>query len=337
MSKPIRVAISGYGRIGRLFLRCAAKSKNIQLVAINDPFMDLKYIEYQTKYDSVHRRFDGTISTKDGKLIVNKQPVTILTEKSPKKLPWKSMGIDWLVESSGVFTTLKTAGEHITAGAKNVLISAPSADAPMLVMGVNHLSYKPSMKVISMASCTTNCLAPIAKILNAKWGMAEGLMTTVHSLTNSQPTVDGISRKDWRGGRSAVCNIIPSSTGAAKAVTQVIPELKNKLTGMAFRVGTPDVSVVDLTCRLAKPAKKSEIDKAMKIASETYMKGILGYADEDVVSSDFIGSTFSSVYDSKAGISLSNTFHKIVAWYDNEWGYSQRLVDSIVHYNGKQK
>ena len=282
---------------------------------------------YMTKYDTVHGRFNGTIEAKDGNLVVNGNEIKVYNEMDPHNVPWGEIGVDYVLECSGVFTTMEKAQAHLDAGAKKVIISAPSKDAPMFVMGVNNETYDPSMKIVSNASCTTNCLAPLAKIINDNFGITEGLMTTVHSTTATQKTVDGASKKDWRGGRAAAANIIPSSTGAAKAVGKVIPELNGKLTGMSLRVPTVDVSVVDLTCNLAKPATYEEICAAVKKASEGELKGIVEYTDEDVVSSDFISDPHTSIFDAKAGIMLTDTFVKLVAWYDNEWGYSNKLVD----------
>lgn len=327
----IKIGINGFGRIGRLVLRAAANNPEVQIVGINDPFIDTDYMVYMLKYDTVHGRFKGKAEVKDGKLVVNGNPINIFAAMKAEEIPWGSIGAEYIVESTGVFTEIEKASAHFKGGAKKVVISAPSKDAPMFVMGVNEKSYKKEMTVVSNASCTTNCLAPLAKVLNDNWGIVEGLMTTVHATTATQKTVDGPSKKDWRGGRGAAFNIIPSSTGAAKAVGKVIPELNGKLTGMAFRVPTADVSVVDLTCRLQKPAKYEEIKAAMKAASEGAMKGILGYTEDEVVSSDFIGESCTSVFDAKAGIALNDNFHKLVSWYDNEWGYSCKVVDLIVH------
>ncbi len=325
----IKIGINGYGRIGRLVLRAGINNPNVEFEGINDPFLDAEYMAYMTKYDSVHGRFKGTVEAKDGKLIVNGKAIHVFAEKEPAAIPWATIGAEYIVEAAGAFTEIPKAEGHLKAGAKKVVITAPSKDAPMFVMGVNHKTYKKEMDIISNASCTTNCLAPLAKVVHDKFGIVEGLMTTVHAVTATQKTVDGPSKKDWRGGRGAGFNIIPSSTGAAKAVGKVIPELNGKLTGMAFRVPTADVSVVDLTCRLAKPTTYEEICKAMKEASEGEMKGILGYVDEDVVSSDFIGEACTSVFDAKAGIALNDTFVKLVAWYDNEWGYSCKVLDLV--------
>ena len=287
------------------------------------------------KYDTIHGKFDGEVKAENGNLIVNGKEIKVYNEMDPKNIPWGNDGVDYVLECSGVFTTLEKAQAHIDAGAKKVIISAPSKDAPMFVMGVNNDKYDPSMNIISNASCTTNCLAPLAKVINDKFGIKEGLMTTVHSITATQKTVDGASKKDWRGGRAASYNIIPSSTGAAKAVGKVIPELNGKLTGMAFRVPTIDVSVVDLTCNLEKPATYEEICEAVKCASENELKGILEYVDEPLVSSDFIHDAHTSIFDAKAGIQLTDTFVKLVAWYDNEWGYSNKLVDLAIYISNK--
>ncbi len=330
MSK-IKVGINGFGRIGRLAFRAACKRNDIDIVGIND-LLDVNYIAYMLKYDTMHGRFDGTIEVKDGKLVVNGKNIRVTAEKDPANLKWNEVGADYVLECTGFFLTKEAATGHIKAGAKHVVMSGPSKDdTPMFVMGVNHEKYTADMQFVSNASCTTNCLAPVAKVLNDKFGIVEGLMTTVHSTTATQKTVDGPSSKDWRGGRAASGNIIPSSTGAAKAVTKVIPELKGKLTGMAFRVPTLNVSVVDLTCRLEKAASYEDIKKAMKDASEGSLKGILGYTEEDVVSSDFMGDPRTSVFDAKAGIALNDNFVKIVAWYDNEWGYSCKLLDLVAH------
>lgn len=325
----IKIGINGFGRIGRLVFRSAVNRPNVQVVAIND-LIDVEYMAYMLKYDSTHGRFNGTVEVKDGKLVVNGNTIRVTSEKSPANLKWDEVGAEYVVESTGLFLTKETAQGHIAAGAKRVVMSAPSKDdTPMFVMGVNHKSYKADMQFVSNASCTTNCLAPIAKVLNDKFGIAEGLMTTVHATTATQKTVDGPSMKDWRGGRGAGQNIIPSSTGAAKAVGKVIPELNGKLTGMAFRVPTPNVSVVDLTCRLEKGASYAEICAAMKAASEGELKGVLGYTEDAVVSNDFIGEEQTSVFDADAGISLNANFVKVVAWYDNEWGYSCKVVDLV--------
>merc|ERR1711872_613757 len=323
-----RIGINGFGRIGRLVLR-AAVEKGAKVVAINDPFISLDYMVYMFKYDSTHGQFKGEVK-EDGKfLYVNGDKITVFNERDPANINWASAGAEYVVESTGVFTTTDKALAHTKGGAKKVVISAPSADAPMFVMGVNHEKYEPSLQIVSNASCTTNCLAPLAKVINDKYGILEGLMTTVHATTATQKTVDGPSGKDWRGGRGAQQNIIPSGTGAAKAVGKVIPELNGKLTGMAFRVPTADVSVVDLTVRLERGASYADICKCIKTASESSLKGILGYTDEDVVSCDFYGDDRSSIFDAKAGIQLSNTFVKLVSWYDNEMGYSYRVIDLI--------
>lgn len=327
----VKVGINGFGRIGRLVFRAACGNPNVQVVGINDPFIDLEYMKYMLKYDTIHGRFNAEIGDKDGKLVVNGNPISVFAEKEPEKIDWKSCGAEYIAEATGVFTTIEGAEKHFVGGAKKVCITAPSKDAPMFVMGVNNEKYTKDMTVVSNASCTTNCLAPVAKVINDKFGIKDGLMTTVHSTTATQKTVDGPSKKDWRGGRAAAGNIIPSSTGAAKAVGKVIPELNGKLTGMAFRVPTLDVSVVDLTCNLEKPASYADICKEIKRASENELKGILGYTDEDVVSSDFIGEVNTSVFDAKAGIALTDSFVKIVSWYDNEWGYSNKVVDLICH------
>jgi len=327
----VKIGINGFGRIGRLVFRAALDRKDVQVMAINDPFIDLEYMVYMLKYDSVHGRFKGDVCVKDGKLIVNGNTVTCFASKDPAEIGWGSAGADYVVESTGVFTTIEGASKHFAGGAKKVVISAPSNDAKMFVMGVNHNDYTKDLNVVSNASCTTNCLAPLAKVIDDNFGIAEGLMSTVHSTTATQKTVDGPSAKDWRGGRAAAMNIIPSSTGAAKAVAKVIPALEGKLTGMAFRVPTLDVSVVDLTCKLNKPATYSEIKAAVKKAAEGELKGILDYTEDDVVSTDFIGESCTSVFDAKAGIALNDTFVKLVAWYDNEWGYSNKVVDLIEH------
>lgn len=327
----IKIGINGFGRIGRLVFRAAVNNPNVEVVGIND-LIEVEYMAYMLRYDSVHGQFKGTIDVKDGKLIVNGNPIRVTAEPDPANLKWNEIGADYVVESTGLFLTTEKCEAHIKAGAKKVVISAPAKDeTPMFVFGVNHKSYKKELNVFSNASCTTNCLAPVAKVLNDKFGMTEGLMTTVHATTATQKTVDGPSKKDWRGGRAASGNIIPSSTGAAKAVTKVIPELKGKLTGMSFRVPTLDVSVVDLTCRLEKAASYDDIKAAMKAASEGELKGVLGYTEDDVVSSDFIGDARTSIFDAKAGISLNPNFVKIVAWYDNEWGYSNKIIDMIVY------
>lgn len=328
----IKIGINGFGRIGRLVFRVAVSMPDVyEVVGVNDPFIDTKYMEYMLKYDTVHGRFDGTVSVKDNAIVVNGKEIMVYGARDPKDIPWGVCGADYVVESTGVFTTIETASAHIAGGAKKVVISAPSKDAPMFVMGVNNEKYSKDMNIVSNASCTTNCLAPLAKVINDNFGIVEGLMTTVHATTNTQKTVDAPSNKDWRGGRAAAGNIIPSSTGAAKAVGEVIPELKGKLTGMAFRVPTLDVSVVDLTVRLAKETTYEEICATIKKVSENEMKGILGYTDEAVVSSDFIHDSRTSIFDADAGIQLSKTFVKLVSWYDNEWGYSNKVLELIKH------
>ena len=326
----IKVGINGFGRIGRLAFRSAVKRDNVQVVAIND-LLDVDYLAYMLKYDSVHGAFDGTVEVKDGKLVVNGNEIRITAERDPANLKWNEVAAEYVIESTGFFLTEETAGKHLLAGAKKVVLSAPSKDhTPMFVMGVNNTELKADQQIFSNASCTTNCLSPIAKVLNDNWGISEGLMTTVHAATATQKTVDGPSMKDWRGGRSAIHNIIPSSTGAAKAVGKVIPALNGKLTGMAFRVPTMDVSVVDLTVKLEKPATYAEICAAMKAASESGpMKGVLGYTEDLVVSQDFIGDTRTSIFDANAGIALNDNFVKVVSWYDNEIGYSTKIVDLI--------
>lgn len=329
----IKVGINGFGRIGRLVFRAAVeKHSDIEVVAINDPFMDVDYMAYMLKYDSTHGKFGGTVEAKDGKFVVNGKTITVFAEKDPANLKWGSVGADYVVESTGVFLTKEKADAHIKGGAKYVVMSAPSKDdTPMFVMGVNHDKYVKGTQFVSNASCTTNCLAPVAKVLHDNWGILEGLMTTVHAVTATQKTVDAPSAKDWRGGRGAGQNIIPSSTGAAKAVGKVIPDLNGKLTGMAFRVPTPNVSVVDLTVRLAKPAKYDEIKAKMKAASQGELKGILGYTEDQVVSTDFLGEECTSTFDAGAGIALSDTFVKVVSWYDNEMGYSHKVCELIKH------
>ena len=327
----IKVGINGFGRIGRLVFRASVERDNLDVVAINDPFIDLEYMVYMLKYDSVHGRFDGDVSIKGDKLVVNGKEITVFQCMNPEEIAWGEAGAEYVIESTGVFTTIDKASAHFKGGAKKVVISAPSADAPMFVMGVNHKEYKSDMNVVSNASCTTNCLAPLSKVINDKFGIVEGLMTTVHATTATQKTVDGPSKKDWRGGRAACANIIPSSTGAAKAVGKVIPELNGKLTGMAFRVPTPNVSVVDLTCRLEKPATYEEIKAAVKEAANGELKGILGYTEDDVVSTDFVHEYCTSVFDAKAGIALNDNFVKLVSWYDNEWGYSNKCLDLVTH------
>ena len=323
----VKIGINGFGRIGNLAFQAALKNSEVEVVAINDPFIAADYMAYMVKYDSAHGRFDGEVKSEEGKLIVNGKSINVYNEMDPNNIPWAKEGVEYVLECSGVFTTMEKAQAHLDAGAKKVLISAPSKDAPMFVMGVNNEAYDPSMNIVSNASCTTNCLAPLAKIINDNFGIKEGLMTTVHSTTATQKTVDGASKKDWRGGRAASANIIPSSTGAAKAVGKVIPSLNGKLTGMSFRVPTVDVSVVDLTCNLERPTTYEEICAAVKRASENELKGIVEYTDEPVVSSDFLSDMHTSIFDATAGIMLTDTFVKLVAWYDNEWGYSNKLVD----------
>lgn len=327
----IKVGINGFGRIGRLVFRAAIESGSVEVVGIND-LIDTDYLAYMLKYDSTHGSFKGDVSVDGSDLVVNGKKVRITSERDPANLKWGEIGADYIVESTGLFLTKEKAQGHIQAGAKKVIMSAPSKDdTPMFVMGVNHETYTPDMEFLSNASCTTNCLAPIAKVLNDKWGIVEGLMTTVHATTATQKTVDSPSAKDWRGGRGAAQNIIPSSTGAAKAVGKVIPQLNGKLTGMAFRVPTPNVSVVDLTCRLEKPASYDDIKAAMKEAAEGPLKGILGYTEDAVVSTDFLKDARTSIFDADAGIALNDHFVKIVAWYDNEWGYSNKIVDLITY------
>ena len=328
----IKVGINGFGRIGRLVFRAGIVRDDIEFVGINDPFMSPDYMAYMLRYDTIHGRFQGTITYDETSITVNGKKVNFYAKMNPSEIPWGEIGAEYVVESTGLFLTQEKAQAHIDAGAKKVVMSAPSKDAtPMFVMGVNQDKYTSDMTFVSNASCTTNCLAPIAKVLHENWGITDGLMTTVHSVTATQKPVDGPSKKDWRGGRAATYNIIPSSTGAAKAVGKVIPELNGKLTGMSMRVPTLDVSVVDLTVNLAKPAKYDEICAAMKKASEGELAGILGYTDEDVVSSDFISDPHTSIFDAKAGIALTDTFVKVVSWYDNEWGYSNKVVDLIAH------
>ncbi len=327
----VKIGINGFGRIGRLVFRAAVSNPNVEVKGINDPFIDLEYLKYMLTYDTVHGKFDGEVSTDGGKLVVNGKEIAFFAEKDPSAIAWGACGAEYVVESTGVFTTTEKASAHLKGGAKKVVISAPSADAPMFVMGVNSDKYTKDMVVVSNASCTTNCLAPLAKVINDNFGIVEGLMTTVHAATNTQKTVDAPSNKDWRGGRSILGNIIPSSTGAAKAVGKVIPELNGKLTGMAFRVPTADVSVVDLTVRLEKAASYDEIKAAVKKASENELKGILGYTEDAVVSTDFIHDARTSIFDAEAGIALNGNFVKLVSWYDNEWGYSNKVVDLIQH------
>ncbi len=325
-----KIGINGFGRIGRLVFRAAMENPNVEVLGINDPFIDLEYMTYMLRYDTVHGQFKGDISVEGDKLVVNGKKVAVYAAMNPEEIPWSECGAEYIVESTGVFLTTEKAAAHFKGGAKKVVISAPAKDStPMFVMGVNNEKYTTDMNVVSNASCTTNCLAPLAKVINDNFGIVEGLMTTVHSITATQKTVDGPSKKDWRGGRAAAHNIIPSSTGAAKAVGKVIPELNGKLTGMSFRVPTPDVSVVDLTCRLEKAASYEDIKAAVKKASENELKGILGYTEDDVVSSDFIHDARTSIFDAKAGIALNDNFVKLVSWYDNEWGYSNKVVDLI--------
>ncbi len=327
----VKIGINGFGRIGKLAFQAAIQKENVEVVGINDPFITPDYMVYMLKYDTIHGGFKGELAHDENSITVNGKTIRVFNELDPVNIKWGEVGAEYILECSGVFTVIEKAQAHITAGAKKVVISAPSKDAPMFVMGVNNDKYTKDMNIVSNASCTTNCLAPLAKVVNDNFGIVEGLMTTVHSITATQKTVDGPSKKDWRGGRAGSYNIIPSSTGAAKAVGKVIPELDGKLTGMAFRVPTVDVSVVDLTCRLAKPASYEEICGAIKRASEGELKGILGYTDELKVSSDFIHDIHTSTFDEKAGIALSDTFVKLVAWYDNEWGYSNKLVDLALY------
>lgn len=328
MSK-IKIGINGFGRIGRLVFRAAVKKDNVEIVGIND-LLDVDYIAYMLKYDSTHGIFDGEVSVKDGKLVVNGQAIRVTSEMNPADLKWNEVGAEYVVESTGLFLTKEKAQGHIDAGAKKVIMSAPSKDdTPMFVMGVNNEKYTNDMTFVSNASCTTNCLAPITKVLHDSFGVVEGLMTTVHATTATQKTVDGPSKKDWRGGRGAGQNIIPSSTGAAKAVGKVIPELNGKLTGMAFRVPTPNVSVVDLTVRLEKGASYEAVCEAMKKAAEGELKGVLGYTEDAVVSNDFLGDSRTSIFDAGAGIGLNDNFVKVVSWYDNEWGYSAKVVELV--------
>ena len=323
----IKIGINGFGRIGRLVFRAAAaQPEKFEIVAINDPFVDPEYMAYMAKYDTAHGKFAGELASKDGKLVVNGHEVNVYGLKDPAEIPWGKDGVEYVIEATGVFKTVDDCQAHLNAGARKVIITAPSKDAPMFVMGVNNKTYSSDMTVISNASCTTNCLAPLAKVINDNFGIKEGLMTTVHAVTATQKTVDGPSKKDWRGGRASMCNIIPSSTGAAKAVGKVIPSLAGKLTGMAFRVPTIDVSVVDLTVNIEKPASYDEICAAVKSASEGELKGLLGYTEDAVVSSDFLGDSRGSIFDAKAGIALTDTFIKLVAWYDNEWGYSCNVL-----------
>jgi glyceraldehyde 3-phosphate dehydrogenase len=334
---PVNIGINGFGRIGRLVVRAAATNPFVNVVGVNDPFVSPDYMEYMLKYDTVHGRYGGEVSHDEEHLIVDGNPIRVFGETDPSAIPWSTADAEYVIESTGVFTTTEAAGAHLKGGASKVVISAPSSDAPMFVMGVNEEEYSSSMSVVSNASCTTNCLAPMAKVVNDNWGLKEGLMTTVHAVTATQKTVDGPSKKDWRGGRAAGFNIIPSSTGAAKAVGKVIPSLDGKLTGMAFRVPTADVSVVDLTCRLERPASYEEIKAAMQEASEGSMAGVLGYTEEAVVSTDFYSSPYSSVFDATAGIAMSDEFVKLVSWYDNEAGFSYRLLDLIEHMSATEE
>ncbi|XP_019176696.1 PREDICTED: glyceraldehyde-3-phosphate dehydrogenase, cytosolic-like [Ipomoea nil] len=329
----IKIGINGFGRIGRLVARVALHSEDIELVAVNDPFISTEYMTYMFKYDTVHGQWKHhDVKVHDEKtLLFGEKSVKVFGCRNPEEIPWGEAGAEFVVESTGVFTDKDKAAAHLKAGAKKVVISAPSKDAPMFVVGVNEKEYKPELNIVSNASCTTNCLAPLAKVINDRFGIVEGLMTTVHSITATQKTVDGPSMKDWRGGRAASFNIIPSSTGAAKAVGKVLPALNGKLTGMSFRVPTVDVSVVDLTVRTEKKATYEDVKQAIKEESEGKLKGILGYTEEDLVSSDFVGDCRSSIFDAKAGISLNENFFKVVAWYDNEWGYSSRVIDLIRH------
>jgi len=326
-----KIGINGFGRIGRLVLRAALKRPEAEVVGINDPFIDADYMAYMLKYDSVHGRFKGSVDARDGMLVVNGDAINVYAEMQPQAIPWAACSAEYIVESTGVFTTVDNCVPHLKAGAHKVVITAPSKDAPMFVMGVNQDEYRSEMAIVSNASCTTNCLAPLAKVVHDRFGIIEGLMTTVHAITATQKTVDGPSKKDWRGGRGASSNIIPSSTGAAKAVGKVIPELNGRLTGMAFRVPTANVSVVDLTCHLTTPATYEDIKAAVKLAAEGPLKGIMAYTEDDVVSSDFIGESCTCIFDAKAGVALNNQFVRLVAWYDNEWGYSCKVLDLVMH------
>lgn len=328
---PVKVGINGFGRIGRIVFRNAIEHDDINIVAVNDPFIEPHYAAYMLKYDSTHGQFKGTIEATSDGLVVNGKTVKFYTERDPANIPWSETGAYYIVESTGVFTTTDKAKAHLKGGAKKVVISAPSADAPMYVMGVNEKTYKSDVEVISNASCTTNCLAPLAKVIHDEFTIIEGLMTTIHSYTATQKTVDGPSAKDWRGGRTAAQNIIPSSTGAAKAVGKVIPDLNGKLTGMSMRVPTSNVSVVDLTARIEKGASYDEIKSVIKKAADGPLKGILAYTEDEVVSTDLNGDTHSSIFDAKAGISLNKNFVKLVSWYDNEWGYSRRVLDLLAY------
>ncbi len=327
-----KVGINGFGRIGRLVLRASFSKPDIEVVAINNRNLDPEYAAYMLKYDSVHGRFDGEVSVKDGNLVINGKEIIVYNYENPEEIPWSECGAEYIVESTGKFKSIEKASAHFKGGAKKVIVTAPSDDAPMFVYGVNHTEYTPDMKVISNASCTTNCLAPLAQVIHENFGIVEGLMTTVHSVTATQKTVDGHANKDWRSGRAADYNIIPNSTGAAKAVGKVIPELKGKLTGMSMRVPTPDVSVVDLTCRLEKSTSYEEIKAVMKAASESERyKGIIGYTEDKVVSSDFRTDPRTSIFDADAGIGLNDHFFKLIAWYDNEWGYSNKTCDLVAY------
>jgi glyceraldehyde 3-phosphate dehydrogenase len=330
-SQEVKIGINGFGRIGRLVFRASLTNKNCRIVAINDPFIGLDYMAYMLRYDSTHGRLKDVVSIKNNKLVVNGHEISVYQHKIPEQIPWGENGAEYVVESTGVFLDIESGKKHLQGGAKKVVITAPSPDAPMFVMGVNHDKYRSDISIVSNASCTTNCLAPLAKVLHENFTIVEGLMTTVHAVTATQKTVDGPSGKDWRSGRGASQNIIPATTGAAKAVGKVIPELNGKLTGMAFRVGTPDVSVVDLTCRLEKSTSYDEISKTIKNAAAGPLKGILSYTEDEVVSSDFIGDPHSCIFDIKAGIALNDRFVKLVAWYDNEYGYSHRVIDLICH------
>ena len=330
----VKVAINGFGRIGRLVMRVSLERDNVDVVAVNDPFIDVEYMKYMLTYDTIHGKYNADIKVEGNDLVINGKTVKVFNCMEPSEIPWGEVGAEYVVESSGVFTTTEKAQAHLKGGAKKVVISAPSKDAKMFVMGVNNNEYTSDMNIVSNASCTTNCLAPLAKVINDNFGIVEGLMTTVHSATATQKTVDGPSKKDWRGGRAATYNIIPSSTGAAKAVGKVIPSLNGKLTGMSFRVPTLDVSVVDLTCRLEKGVSYEEIVEKIKEACNGELKGIMSWTDEDVVSSDFISDPHTSIFDVKAGIQLSDNFVKLVSWYDNEWGYSNKVVDLITHMYG---
>ncbi len=328
----VKIGINGFGRIGRLILRATLERTDVEVVAINDPFISPDYADYMLRYDTIHGKLNAKVSHNDSNLIVNGKKIKMFSQKEPNLVDWKSCGAEYIAEATGKFTDEAGASLHFQGGAKKVIITAPGkGEIPMFVMGVNENEYSPEMNIVSNASCTTNCLAPLAKVINDKFGIVEGLMTTVHSVTATQLTVDGPSKKDWRGGRAATYNIIPSSTGAAKAVGKVIPSLNGKLTGMSFRVPTLDVSVVDLTCKLSKPTTYEAIKKEIKKCSEGSLKGILGYTEEPVVSSDFIHDARTSIFDASAGIMLNDTFVKLVAWYDNEWGYSNKVVDLIAH------